>query len=379
MSDIRQLLRRVGIQWESVEQLHAAGQQWLPILKRQGLLKDDDRVLDYGAGLGRLAVPLMNAGLDITAADECPRMRQFLDWRNIPTLTPQQVPQIGRRYDVAMCCFVLQHNPWDAARDIVARLGVAARRLVFTVPTVSQWRMMGRDVPESYVNPAAITDRAVGHREEMSALYSDDDVRALFAGSRWDVSTLRRVDGMHGATWTIERNARPNIVLWAPGHSGTTVACKLLETLGWELPTCDAEFAEPVWIRDYNEKCWSDPESTWDKATAVRLLDQFDRAASGPWVLKEPRLCNLWPWWDGLLAEYRPTLLYLQRPLADIQRSYAKRQKQRDEPRSRGRSIEDLVTYCQQVYEDHTGPKLRLPLEAIAGAVRLFQPERAGL
>jgi hypothetical protein len=152
-------------------------------------------------GLGRMTIPLLKAGYAVTPVDECPLMRDWLQQRIHWTVrTPEEMTDTV--HSVALLCFVLQHNSPADVRQILRRLSFIAHRLLFTVPTFSQWKT--EEVPPGFVLPREVLDAVLGLKERTSAIYRDEELPELFLGSLWDTETLSRVPGFGGGLWAID-------------------------------------------------------------------------------------------------------------------------------------------------------------------------------
>jgi SAM-dependent methyltransferase len=202
--ELATLLRRVG-RYESVTDLHVQGHVWVDQLEAAGELKTGagQSLLDYGAGLGRLSVPLTRRGYSVVAVDECPHMRRCLTGGGVTVYPPGVLDVVtsGLQFDVAFCCYVLQHNPPSMVRTIIDRIGQHADRLLFTVPTRDD-----ADMPLGFVPPSMVPDVVSGEREALSAMYRTTDVPLLFTDTVWDVATLEKLP-IGGGLWAINRRA----------------------------------------------------------------------------------------------------------------------------------------------------------------------------
>lgn len=86
------------------------------------------RVMDFGCGDGRVAIPLRAMGFDVTGVDASPRMLAALTERD-PDLTTFQSDSsdfskhLGRRkFDAVYCLAVLIHHDYDTGEQLVERL-----------------------------------------------------------------------------------------------------------------------------------------------------------------------------------------------------------------------------------------------------------------
>jgi 2-polyprenyl-3-methyl-5-hydroxy-6-metoxy-1,4-benzoquinol methylase len=91
--------------------------------------KKPKNILDFGGGVGLLAIPLARAGLDVTLADLDSTTLTFAVFRaqrhgvhlKVWKSDVEAAPP-DRKYDVIMCMDVLEHLPKDILHDIVDKL-----------------------------------------------------------------------------------------------------------------------------------------------------------------------------------------------------------------------------------------------------------------
>lgn len=91
--------------------------------------KRPSNILDFGGGVGLLAIPLARAGLDVTLADLDSTTLNFAVFRAERHAVQLKVWKSDvepappdRRYDVIMCMDVLEHLPKDVLHDVVDKL-----------------------------------------------------------------------------------------------------------------------------------------------------------------------------------------------------------------------------------------------------------------
>ncbi len=90
------------------------------------------RVLDFGAGNGRFAVALRERGLDVTAVEPDPLLRESIRARGVPAVTGLE--DLGEhRFEGIYSVNVLEHLPDDGAvlAAFRARLAPAGRVLLY--------------------------------------------------------------------------------------------------------------------------------------------------------------------------------------------------------------------------------------------------------
>lgn len=91
------------------------------------------KVMDFGCGDGRVAIPLAEWGYELTAVDSSQRMLDRLTER-APDITTVQADADGiaahlgrRRMDAVYCLAVLIHHSWTDCLHIVERLRAATK------------------------------------------------------------------------------------------------------------------------------------------------------------------------------------------------------------------------------------------------------------
>lgn len=148
-------------------------------------------VLDFGAGDGRVTVPLVRLGYRVTAADSSPTMLAALHAKapTIPTvltdgLDGDTLPR--RAFDAAVCLAVLIHHGYAAGRRIIEALAAA----------VKPGGLLILDWPESD-DPAeglVWTDVTTWHPDRQAALAAECGLTRLDVERPWAV--YRTADNM---------------------------------------------------------------------------------------------------------------------------------------------------------------------------------------
>lgn len=97
------------------------------------VIPDGAKVLDFGCGDGRVAIPMAGLGYEVTAVDSSHRMLDRLTER-APDITTVQAAADGiashlgrRRMDAVYCLAVLIHHSYTDCLNIVAKLRAAAK------------------------------------------------------------------------------------------------------------------------------------------------------------------------------------------------------------------------------------------------------------
>lgn len=160
---------------------------------------------------------------------------------------------------------------------------------------------------------------------------------------------------------------RPNIVFLTVGSSNSTVLMRMLGELGWHLGDADEQFAESVSVRNVNGRRFK--PGSFDADAARKALSALPQ----PWAVKDPRFCETLRLWRPLLEQYRPFLLWVTKDHAYVRASFARRFKASPE------WADKRLKWCETYYAGWPWGKLRLDVDQIAAAVKLFDPGRAFL
>jgi 2-polyprenyl-3-methyl-5-hydroxy-6-metoxy-1,4-benzoquinol methylase len=157
---------------------------------RAGMIVPGEKVLDFGAGEGRLAIPL-SAYCSVKVVDaEHERL--------------ERLKQIGfevavedEEFDLAIAFFVLQHQSLANARELTTRLSRRVKRFVFTYPTYEILEFRPKTDLE-WVPLAEMVQQPVPDCNDLSGVCHESEIRSLFKGSGFDVRTLRYIETSTG-------------------------------------------------------------------------------------------------------------------------------------------------------------------------------------
>lgn len=154
-------------------------------LFNKGLIKPGEKVLDFGSGSGRVAVPLSKqCTVKVIEGNEgC--LANLLD-------CGFERPEPGEKFDVAMAFFVFQHNTLEKVRAITHSLSYMARRLVFTYPTHELLALRPGNKLK-WVPAAELKEQPIPDCNHLSGVLHEAELPTLFETSEFDVSTLRFV------------------------------------------------------------------------------------------------------------------------------------------------------------------------------------------
>lgn len=147
------------------------------------------RIVDFGAGTGRLALPLAKAGYSVVATDPCTEMLAVLSSKaekerlTIPTVCCRMQDKLqSPPFDLALCVFtVLLYLVDEAALDASLQNAAAALRpggrLLLDIPS--------RQIFHSYNRAAPDFVREVRVIPETEVLFRYEETIRVLDGDRW--------------------------------------------------------------------------------------------------------------------------------------------------------------------------------------------------
>lgn len=168
--------------------------------------------------------------------------------------------------------------------------------------------------------------------------------------------------------------ALPDLVVFGVGHSGTSIAARMLFELGWRPNGADERFCEPPGLVGLNDRLLA----AGPDAAAQGAIADFLAGLASPFAIKDPRFVLTLPAWVPALLARRPppALLWIGREVDALRASYAARDERVDGvPGLYGRSVEELAAAAARQFDAWPGAKLRLAYEDLARAARLFRVE----
>ncbi len=122
-----------------------SGEEEIERMAEEGFLPPGTRALDYGAGIGRLSLPLSKRTASLVSADISRDMLAALEAkRTAPhhdTLLVRPCQALGGPFDLIVSFLVLQHMPPISARLVLARFAQALAprgRVVIDLPVI-EW------------------------------------------------------------------------------------------------------------------------------------------------------------------------------------------------------------------------------------------------
>lgn len=182
MTNLKKMLHVVASRSPDLNKLMANGQSWVRSLHADGLVVPGLRVLDIGAGLGRLSIPLQAMGCTVHAVDSRADMVAHLRAAGIDARQGEGVPDVleDDSYDLVLAMHVFQHQGRHHVQRLVHRMSCVAPRLLFTLPTVEAYV---KGLPHDYIVGEGTDERFVDC--ERSFTWRESNVPGLIAGSKY--------------------------------------------------------------------------------------------------------------------------------------------------------------------------------------------------
>ena len=176
MSELKHMLHVVASRSPDLAALMANGRQWTLNLVAEGLIRPGLRIVDIGAGLGRLAIPLQDMGCHVHAVDSREDMVQHLRNAGVEATLCDGVPpdMMPDSHDLVLAMHVFQHQGRHHVERLLQDMSRVAPRLLFTLPTAEAY---GHRLPHDYVLGHGTDERYV--HCERSFTYLEAEVPEL--------------------------------------------------------------------------------------------------------------------------------------------------------------------------------------------------------
>lgn len=153
------------------------------------------------------------------------------------------------------------------------------------------------------------------------------------------------------------QEARPNLVILTPGHTGSSVVAAILGMLGWNFAGDLDEFHESVSLRTSIQR--------------GNVAAEYFKNLQQPWAIKDPRFCETILQWLPELEKSEPALLYLTRKTEEIRASYARRGEDPD-------CADERIKRCEQIFSVWPWKRMSIDFSNVNSAAGLFDQSRIG-
>lgn len=184
---LKDLLHIIGVGFKDMAELEKSGQKWVKDFQKKGFLKPGQRILDFGAGLGRISIPFSKVCKEVVAIDGNPEMVAYLQKAGVNATLGTDCTGVTGKFDFIITAYVLQHMIWDKAIDLVGQFSKLTDTLFFTFPTHER---CNADVNKRYLSPEAAKDLPVTESHNYSRILYHKDLYRLFVKSDFDIKTL---------------------------------------------------------------------------------------------------------------------------------------------------------------------------------------------
>ncbi len=172
---------------KDIENVKKSGENWFDYFTKNSLLKEGQRILDFGAGLGRVSIPF-NRLADVVAVDGNPSMVEYLKENNIEAYLSNNCEfLIGEKFDFVISNFVLQHMHFPEAQLVVSQISKITNTFYFTYPIIEDG---GCDSYMHYKDSYKV-DLLESH--DYSRKMHLNELPELFELSDFDTNTMKRL------------------------------------------------------------------------------------------------------------------------------------------------------------------------------------------
>ena len=183
--NILKLLRIIYPKLETEKELFDWGKKWVSDFKNNGCVKDGDRILDYGAGMGRLS-KYFNEFCEVVPIDANPGMVEYMKSIGLNPLLRNDCSRVKGRFDFAISLYVLQHIPFKKSQKIIGQISKLTDVFYFTYPLDF--------ISDSYYyykqEPKPLED--IYNCSHVSRSMSEKELGVLFEKSSFNIDTLTK-------------------------------------------------------------------------------------------------------------------------------------------------------------------------------------------
>lgn len=209
-------------------------------------------------------------------------------------------------------------------------------------------------------------DTIIGHDiTGRSSFYNEYRLRARKLQQAWLVKNGITEYKTLNPIYETPKYIKNNIIILGVGHSGTTVLSRMLVGAGYNKNDLDAEFAESVSVRNFNDKIIS--KVAYNAQEQKTIIDRLQ----GPWVVKDPRFVFTLDKWGHVFEKNPPLLLYIQRDFEEVFDSHLRRNELPDSNAGRSRlAFKEKMARYQ--YSKWPWTKLKIKYEDLGRALSIF-------
>jgi len=185
---MKELIHIVASRAKDYDDLVKSGQYWLNYFTKHGLIEMGDRILDFGAGLGRISIQFSKVA-DVYAIDGNEKMVEFLLEKGIKAEVGSDCKKLVDNkewFDFVISPFVLQHIHFPEAQKLVGQISKITDRFFFTYP------IMEDGIENNYVHYTKSKKVLLLKSHDVSRTMKLEELPELFKLSDFDTKTIKR-------------------------------------------------------------------------------------------------------------------------------------------------------------------------------------------
>jgi ubiquinone/menaquinone biosynthesis C-methylase UbiE len=184
--NINKLIKIVGSRLESIEQIEKQGEKWCNFFVSRGMIKPGMKVLDYGAGLGRLAIPFSKIAT-VKALDVNPDMVEYLNEHGVEASVASDCEGVEGTFDFVISCYVFEHNMIEDVQKLIQQMSKITDVLYFTYPTIEVFNGV---FPNNYQHYKELERLPLIENTQTSRMMFHRELPILVEGSTFDSNSL---------------------------------------------------------------------------------------------------------------------------------------------------------------------------------------------
>ena len=184
----------------TIEDIEKSGDAWVVLLRNKGIITKTDKILDFGAGVGRITIPLKADGFNIEAIERQEQRVKYLEDNGVVAFKSETFsPVQDKRYDMVFANFVFQHMGRGMITKLFKQASEITDKLYFTIPTIDFCKgIYGDKLPGSYQNYDGNKDTKIFEWCDVSYVYSEGEVQKFKDGSSFtSISKVNFANGVN--------------------------------------------------------------------------------------------------------------------------------------------------------------------------------------